>query len=499
MPTYAKRVIDSIENPRIPLLYPILLFLSSMTLRNFLEFFSDKAQLPFQIFSASEPAFYSVWFSFAISLIHYYIFWIALSLAITIILNALTGEKIINILKTVLSGFFIIIITPAFDLLTTFGAGRHIDYVIPGRFMDLVAIFGYLTPGMILTSTCGLCGIFIYIKTKTKNIAKGIFGCILLYLLLVFLAVLPTVLHTNHPMPIIRALALAIVAEMFFLYYRSNPIQGNALAKDIRIPRLIYYESLIILGIALSRQGIFNSILNNFDSFLLLTVGGGLAWIASVIFNNIEDLKIDRISNANRPLIEGKISNDQYLHIGLVLIILAAMLTLSLNFQTFFLTMLLIGNSLLYSLPPLRLKRVTVLSKLATSLNSLIAVMLGYIFAGGELLDFPEGLTWYFLIFVTLMANFIDLKDYAGDFSAGIRTLPVQLGMKRSKLIIGLAHLVGYPALAFVLVDLRIFLPACVFGLLQFLWCIRKNYNEKFVLITHLAAIISLIVYIGRR
>ena len=159
--------------------------------------------------------------------------------------------------------------------------------------------------------------------------------------------------------------------------------------------------------------------------------------------------------------------------------------------------LLLLGNSLLYSLPPLRLKRVFIFSKLFPALNSLAAVMLGYIFAGGALLQFPAPLVWYFLIFATLIFNFLDIKDCKADKQRGIATLPVILGLSTAKLAIAGVCLIGYCMVSFIFLDLRLLFPTFFLGVVQFFFITRKNYSEKPVLVVHLSSVILLVLYLA--
>jgi 4-hydroxybenzoate polyprenyltransferase len=140
---------------------------------------------------------------------------------------------------------------------------------------------------------------------------------------------------------------------------------------------------------------------------------------------------------------------------------------------------------------------VPIFSKLFIALDSLVLVMLGFIFSGRELLSFPRGLVWYFLVLVTLSANFIDMKDYAGDQKAGIKTLPVLLGLPRAKLLLGGFLLLTYSFLGLALVDLRITLGGLALGVAQFFLVNKKEYRELWVFALHLAGIILLFIYLA--
>ncbi|MDD5155269.1 MAG: UbiA family prenyltransferase [Candidatus Omnitrophica bacterium] len=493
---FSKRIISYIESPRIPLFYCFLIFLSAVTLRNFLELFSDTAQISLTFYPAWHPLFFSVWLGLCISFLHYYALWLALFLALAIILSTLTKEDISKVLKTVFAFSIIVNITPVLDLLVSGGKGMNISYLYPKNLLEFLPVPKGLTPGMILTSGTGIGLSFIYGKVKTNSSLKGFISSLSFYLLLAAASMLPLLLNVRHPLPIIRFLSIVVFMESLIVFYRLKKSYFICLFKDIRWLRLLHFYSMLILGMILAGAPLPGILKQNAGAFLLILLSTSLCWLVAVIFNNIEDLGIDKITNPGRPLASAAIPKQDYLRIAGALSCLALVMALAVNFITFFFALLLIGNSLLYSLPPLRLKRVPIFSKFFISFNSLLAVMLGYIFSGRQLLAFPEIISWYFLVFITLSLNFIDLKDYAGDKEAGIRTLPVIFGPKKAKFIIGLFFLASYAALAGVFVDRRLLAPALAAGVTQFLLINRKSYREKPVLLTYLISVSGVFIYL---
>jgi len=119
------------------------------------------------------------------------------------------------------------------------------------------------------------------------------------------------------------------------------------------------------------------------------------------------------------------------------------------NFPTFFIISLFIGNYFLYSAPPLRIKRIPFFSKLLISLNSLILIILGFFIITGSIINFPWEITIVFLIGATAVANFIDIKDYEGDKKVGVKTLPVILGIRKAKFLISLFFILTYLSVYF--------------------------------------------------
>lgn len=293
-------------------------------------------------------------------------------------------------------------------------------------------------------------------------------------------------------------LIFVLLLVIFWLRNRSYLVN---LLKDIRPFRLLHFELMFIFGIVLTKvlwktDLIFLLKRENIFHFIFILISIMLAWLFSVIFNNLEDVDIDKITNRLRPSVINSIPSKAYKLIGLIALFLAVIFSLAVNFWIFFLILCFVGNYFFYSMPPLRLKRIPVFSKLMIAFSSLLLVILGFIFAGGNLLEFPPMFTLSFLVFLTLIINFIDIKDYRGDKKAGIKTLPVILGLKKSKLLIGSFFLI--PAVIIPIFWQKFFLliPALIFAGGEFILINKKNYQEKWVFSLHLTGLIVLLVYL---
>jgi 4-hydroxybenzoate polyprenyltransferase len=492
-----ENIISRLEGQKIPFSYYLLIFISSLTLRNFLEIFSDTAKVPFRLFPETSNLFFPAGYSIFISFAHYYVFWIFTFLGLAIFFSLLTKTNIVSVLKTLFSFSLIITITPLFDLLITKGRGLAITYAHPKNIFELFPLPNILTPGMLVTSLTAAFLTFVYCKIKTNKWTRGLWGAVILYSLLTFLSALPVVIKATHPLQIIRVLLIAIFFEFIIILFLANKVYFRAVFKDLRWLRIIHYLSMICFGILISRHALIKSIGANLSSFLLTVIAFILSWVGAMMLNDAEDYEIDLRSNQGRALVNNVVSKNELINWSSWLFLAAAIFALGVNSQTSFFVVLVIGNSCLYSLPPLRLKRVPIFSKLFISFSSLVLVMLGYLFAGGEILRFPPVVTWYFIVFVTLAMNLIDLKDVEGDTQAGIKTLPVIFGIRKAKIITGGFLFVAYFTLALILLDLRILLPAATLGIIQFMLINRKAFREKWVLLTHIAGMIALFSYLS--
>lgn len=491
-----RKLIPSIENPDTPFLHYILGFFSWVTLRNFLEIFSDKARVFFRLLPETNILYFAAWQGLMISFLHYYFFWTGTALLIGILVYLCTKENLGKIFRIVLFFSFILNITPLFDLLISRGSGFDISYMYPKNITQFLPLPQGATPGVKVTFITALALVFLYCLVKTRRFLRSALTAFSLYAVLMVFALLPLLLKSRSPIPLIRFFSLLITAETLIICYIQNRAYFFAILKDIRLTRILHFQLMFLLGIFLAKPLFKELFRQNILSFILSLLAIAGAWIAAVMLNNLADLEIDRVSNPGRPLVTGAIPQNAYKKICLLIFLLALLSAAAINFSTLFFTLLIIGNSVIYSLRPFRLKRIPLFSKMFISFNSLSLVMLGYMFAGKELLDFPPMVIWYFLIFITLCLNFIDLKDYEGDKATGILTLPVILGMKKAKLLTGIFFLITYPIMALVFADLRLFAPGLLLGALQFFLINTGNYREKPVLLTHLAGLLLLLIYL---
>ena len=215
------------------------------------------------------------------------------------------------------------------------------------------------------------------------------------------------------------------------------------------------------------------------------------------MLNNVEGYEIAIITNRERPLVKNIFSKQQLQSLSLWMFTAACVFAFIVNFTKLFFISLLIASSCVYSLRSLRLRRIPVFSKSLIGFNCLLLVILGWLFAEQEILRFPKGITFYFLVFVTIAANLIDLKDYAGDMRVGLKTLPVILEIQKARLLTGLFILTAYAVSGLVLLDKKILVAGIGVGLLQFFLITRKDFIEKPVMLINLCAISALLLYLN--
>ncbi len=484
-----KRIIDSAEDKEIPLGYYFYSFVFIITLRNFLEIFSDK--------------FLPLTFT---NILHYDLSYAVLALAMILLIEKATGEDIESITRIALISFVVLNIVPFADLLISLGKGFDIAYLRPkdlsdlvGKFFTFFGSFGEkgISPGIRIEVSLVLLGSFIYIYEKRKSVINSLFYTLIVYCTLFIYLSFPYFIKRSlsflrldfsesNTQYIHFYLLIFIFLGLRYLFIKERKL-FLIIFKDIRPLRIIHYLLMFVFGIVLGSKFCTLTIDDEFPlSIIFILAAIILVWIYSVMKNNISDVKIDSVSNPKRPLSSCLIDVQKYEYTA-NLIFPAALLFAGVSGFTFFFFILLFGgNYYLYSMKPLRIKRVPVLSKLVISGNSLILIMMGFWFVTGGLEFFPLRIILFFLVPFTLAINFIDIKDYEGDKREGIRTIPVILGLKWGKFIISLFFAITY-LWSYFLIKKSIVIPFLIlFSITQFILINRKNYKEKYVFVVYL-------------
>ncbi|MFB6088627.1 MAG: UbiA family prenyltransferase, partial [Candidatus Aenigmatarchaeota archaeon] len=443
--------------------------------------------------------------------VHYYVSYIALAMLLILLFYIATRTDVIKIARVVLPSFIILNLAPLLDLIISQGKGYKMTYMLPGVHDNLIlrffTFFGDftgqgITPGQRIEIALVLLGSLIYFYIKNSNLIKSLFYTLLTYTLLFILAALPIILNkvlglTNMEymnLLLTQLFLLIIFVTGIILSYLINRDRIKIFFDDIRPWRLLHFELMFALGLILGMDAslrIFN--ITDLFNLMLIAISIAFAWLYALVSNNIHDYEIDKISNKERPLIKPKIGYKDYKRTEKIFPLLALFYAVFVNFQTLFFILLSIGTAFLYSVPPLRLKRIPFFSKLFISLGSLLLVMLGFTFVAGTVHGFPNIILAILLIGFTAAMNFIDIKDYEGDKKAGIKTVPVLLGLKKAKLFTGLFFILTYSSFYFIAKDLLI--PAILLGVVQFYLINRKDYNEKHVFLVYSFSLLVLLFY----
>jgi 4-hydroxybenzoate polyprenyltransferase len=493
---------DRLSSDKIPFCYVILTFFAAAVLRTFAE----------HVFLASVPPVF-----WGEDLAHYTLSYVALALTLILFLHAVAGDPIMRAARIVLPGFILLNTVPLIDRLLGVQDVHHIAYFLSDSSADLLVsfltFFGPLqawgvTPGMRVEIAVVMCVIGLYIFHRTRLIQRAVTGAFLFYVLIFSYVATPFWIkgvmgfcsfskELDSWLLVHWYVVLVTILSTIVLYLLRRDV-FKAIVEDMRVSRLVHYLLFILLGFLFYRRaGIFPVSMDReffFRAFFLI-MGVSAAWLFSVITNNEADRDIDRISNPDRPSVSGAVSAELYRRIGWGSFCCAGFFAFMAGIKEFEIVLVFMATYFLYSMPPLRLKRVPVLSKFVIGINSLLMFMLGYGFVVNRITVSP-GIVVFFLIFLAAAANFIDLKDHDGDAKAGIRTLSGLIGLSMARKIVGGIFILTYLA-AWVVFDLAGCFWVCLSaGVLQYILINRGQYDERPVFVVHLLSLVFILSYV---
>ena len=275
-----------------------------------------------------------------------------------------------------------------------------------------------------------------------------------------------------------------ILAVFFWLISREK---FSAVIKNLRLPQIIIHFGLFFMGLGLGILAFPGNLELNFFSIsaiLVMLLSIWMSWEASVIFNDISDFEIDRITNANRPLPRDIFSIPEYRELGIFLFILAILggITVSFPFAALLITYQILAW--VYSVQPFRLKKFPLVATFLSSLALIIILFSGYILMSSN--QSLDGLSWR-IIFLLVIAYTIslplkDFKDIPGDKKYRIWTIPVIFGENRARTIVAVSIFISFILPVFFLNEFKLFWPAIFFAVASFLIVTSKKIGPRMIL-----------------
>jgi 4-hydroxybenzoate polyprenyltransferase len=165
--------------------------------------------------------------------------------------------------------------------------------------------------------------------------------------------------------------------------------------------------------------------------------------------NQIYDLEIDRINKPKRPLPSGRVTISEAWIFTAVTYVLALVLAWLVapagRHECFWIVLVAVVCTFIYSMPPLRTKRLGIWA------NITIAVPRGVLLkvAGWSSVKTIAGIEpWYigaiFGLFLLGATTTKDFADMEGDRLGGCRTLPIQYGVRRAAWIISPSFVIPF-------------------------------------------------------
>ena len=488
-----RKRVKEVEESKMSIFYFIFAFLSAVTLRTFIETYSDTP-----VGNLSEYT--------AANLIHYYLWYTGLAMVISIILYLATGERIKKILRLVLPAFIVLLIAPLVDIILSGGKGFDMSYLLPGVHDPLLiwlTFSGYFsrkgaTPGISIEAILALAGCFAYVAyIKRKGIIRGLIATFAVYSAIFWWGCIPFgVRHLLEGFGITYSGFSSVLGINFillclipigcitaYLYDRNYFVK---IAKGISPFAVLHYEMMFFLGIAIAY--------NIFGTGPKLDEQNFFKWLFIpfiILLAGAFSCHAKRLSEVKFTQEEKVIGKSLFL-----LFLLIMIYSLAIDHITCFIFLLLVCNSFMYWMPPFSLReRIPILSKVLISVSSFSIILLGYYHVTGFTHLFPAEVLLFFAVGYPVALNFIDLREYEIDKKKGIPTLPVILGLKKGKVIIGLSFILLYTIASLYLKN-NFLIPLFVtIGFLQFMLVNQKRDLEKIVFIVYLLSLLMFIIF----
>jgi 4-hydroxybenzoate polyprenyltransferase len=480
---------------------------------------------------------------------HYPLAYLGTILVIIIMLYSITKEPIGRLARLTVWGLSMLCLAPVIDLILTFGRGWTMSYIfIGGRglLVDFFTFFGPLqssgiTLGIRLELLAGLIMCFLFVWHKTKRFWRALAGALLVYCIIFTFSVMPSLLvlisgqaawlglHQNLITTLKESLNQAsfigsqwrlnsgnpfsefglqfsVLMSQFYLVlsallalFVAFKISAKKIKEVLKNGRWLRQSEILIffslgLIIASAGQNIVIGTLPNMISLATAVITIIAACFFAIATNDLSDQKLDALTNPQRPLVQGKLSRGDLYHLALISALFALGGGLLLGFWPFVFILAFQTLYALYSLPPVRLKRIFLLGNIAVGLALGCIIIFGLSLFNNQA---PLNLVQQKIILILfaqllLGAPFKDLKDISGDRQGGVPTLPVFFGDKTGKIMVAVLTIIAslLPTIFFHSIWLLAFGLAGMIAMPFFIF--RKPFSEKPVLISGLIYFIIL-------
>lgn len=533
-----KKIVQSIESQNISIGQWLIAFAGIVFIRFILEVISSPTQSG--IIPVDAP-----------TLIQYGLSFIAIALGLVCIVWFFTKGST-NLLKLILFCLPVIWIGPILDIIFSAGIGHTITYIFHGPkllLIDFLTFFGpQVTIGLRLELFIILLAIGLYVWKVKKSIIKTILSVLFSYVFLFFIFALPSIIYllgnisdignqasTYNVLHFLiknisesnishntidatltyssnsRAFELGfdkllsqisfLLSFVFilFIFYKTQKEKFITIIKNSRPERVLFYTTLLGLGSVYAVKLNLGQTNNWIDlmSIITLIISWYGAWMFAVHTNDIADEQIDLVSNLNRPITNNKVSVTEMRETGYIWLLLSLLGAFSIGYYPFFMILTFTAAYYIYSYPPLRLKRIPLLSSFLISIACLSTIMAGFYFVSTikTLNSFPGFLAIGIIIIFTLATNIRDIKDIEGDKKDGIFTIPVIFNNKGKK-IVALMFSTSFILAPFFFSSYLLYISAIPTSVIGYKIVTRKVYKESLVFCLYFVFFLSLLVLI---
>jgi len=201
--------------------------------------------------------------------------------------------------------------------------------------------------------------------------------------------------------------------------------------------RLTVPEYLIVTSFSFfSAYFLFNQVIfskNSIIAFISLSLGV----LALNSFNQVFDFSIDKINKPKRPIVTGQISKKNAFLVSCTMFLGSLLLSLLANYILFLLIFSFVIISIIYSMPPIRLKKVPLSGIfVGTYLHGIIPFFSAVAISYYPNLNYVVILGLFFVLLAFSSSSIKDLEDLKGDKKAGLLSLPLIIGEEKTRRVI---------------------------------------------------------------
>ncbi|WP_347174326.1 geranylgeranylglycerol-phosphate geranylgeranyltransferase [Polaribacter uvawellassae] len=288
--------------------------------------------------------------------------------------------------------------------------------------------------------------------------------------------------------------------------------------KLIRFPNLL----MVLLTMVLTKYAIINSFTSAISDvqFILLTISILCITASGYIINDVFDVEADKINKPNKVFVGTTISKKNALLfysvlsiLGLTLGVYAAYLKGTISYSIFF-----IGTIILLYWYSKSLKRIAIIGNIVTAFLVALTIFIVFVFEvknANTASNILEAIANFFAsisvtiavfvyiifaFFMTLIREIIkDIEDIKGDYALKMKTLPILIGINRTKNVVLVISSVVFLFMLLLLKEELLHIPlllwyTILFIILPFVWFLYKLFSAKtardFLLLSKLVKVI---------
>ena len=450
----------------------------------------------------------------------YSIFFFTMFFSILLLLRVVAGKPLSLLIKPLVLGFIVIIMVPSLDYLFSGGKGFFLAYpnapplkvlktyptlmlkitgVSPGiRVEMIVAILGSFFFGIFGWKLKPLHAIGISVGIYTIIFITGMYTSVITYLSKPSREILsqgvPRVYAFTPPME--TRYLLFMGAELFILGILEWKKKLIRFVSLVKFSRLVFYTMMPLFGIILAwkcapnmsqnirsisvtRFGVRNIPVDEIPVRILLTlISTAAAFVFAQMLNDRFDRKTDKINSQKNFFNQEEIEFRLLWVFGGVCGIWAVLSCLSMGVVPFiFLGCALLGSAV-YSVSPIRLKKLPLVSSLLLSGVCISLIFYGFCFVPDFYLFkiFPKDLYLIILVCLPLGIQIKDIRDIRGDRACKIGTIPALLGERRGAFGGAILGMCGFIIAGFLIGTTLSILAGIMIGMLLFILALKSYY-----------------------